>query len=84
MDILMDRATEAAAHDLAEVRKLIEGMNTLVHSPQSSQQQVQTQVQTEVVNQTPGQSPAEVAAEQQAKLEGAGNGVDAATAAAAR
>ncbi|RUS17256.1 hypothetical protein BC937DRAFT_90209 [Endogone sp. FLAS-F59071] len=36
MDLMMDRATEAAAHDLAEVRKLIEGMNTLVHTHQAT------------------------------------------------
>lgn len=36
MELMMDRATEAAAHDLAEVRKLIEGMNTLVHTHQAT------------------------------------------------
>ncbi|KAG0173810.1 hypothetical protein DFQ28_008110 [Apophysomyces sp. BC1034] len=39
----MDRATEAAAHDLAEVRKLIEGMNALVNSQALQQQQQQQQ-----------------------------------------
>ena len=37
----MDRASEAAANDLAEVRKLIEGMNALVNSQLQQQQQQQ-------------------------------------------
>ncbi|KAG2199720.1 hypothetical protein INT47_012856 [Mucor saturninus] len=39
----MDRASEAAANDLAEVRKLIEGMNALVNSQMQQQQQHQLQ-----------------------------------------
>ncbi|CEP07737.1 hypothetical protein [Parasitella parasitica] len=42
--LVMDRASEAAANDLAEVRKLIEGMNALVNS-QIQQQQAQQQAQ---------------------------------------
>lgn len=42
--LVMDRASEAAANDLAEVRKLIEGMNALVNS-QIQQQQQQAQQQ---------------------------------------
>lgn len=42
----MDRASEAAANDLAEVRKLIEGMNALVNS-QIQQQQQQAQLQAQ-------------------------------------
>ncbi|GAA5815257.1 hypothetical protein MFLAVUS_008763 [Mucor flavus] len=37
--LVMDRASEAAANDLAEVRKLIEGMNALVNSQMQQQQQ---------------------------------------------
>ncbi|KAI8639290.1 hypothetical protein BD408DRAFT_446134 [Parasitella parasitica] len=42
--LVLDRASEAAANDLAEVRKLIEGMNALVNS-QIQQQQAQQQAQ---------------------------------------
>ncbi|KAI8881438.1 hypothetical protein K501DRAFT_253137 [Backusella circina FSU 941] len=47
--LAMDRASEAAANDLAEVRKLIEGMNALVNSQIQQQQQAQQaqQQQTE-------------------------------------
>ncbi|KAI9365929.1 hypothetical protein BD770DRAFT_377565 [Pilaira anomala] len=41
--IAVDRASEAAANDLAEVRKLIEGMNALVNSQMQQQQQQQLQ-----------------------------------------
>lgn len=44
----MDRASEAAANDLAEVRKLIEGMNALVNS-QLQQQQSQQQQQQQLI-----------------------------------
>lgn len=44
----MDRASEAAANDLAEIRKLIEGMNALINSQllQQQQQQQTQQAQT--------------------------------------
>ncbi|ORE07458.1 hypothetical protein BCV72DRAFT_335194 [Rhizopus microsporus var. microsporus] len=45
MSFMMDRATEAAASDLAEVRKLIESMNALVSSQQQQQQQQQQLLQ---------------------------------------
>ncbi|KAI8642616.1 hypothetical protein BD408DRAFT_416227 [Parasitella parasitica] len=56
MNFAMDRATEAAANDLAEVRKLIEGMNALVNSQQQQQQhqqqlQMQQQQQLELEKQ---------------------------------
>jgi hypothetical protein len=41
MSFMMDRATEAAASNLAEVRKLIESMTALVSSQQQQQQQQQ-------------------------------------------
>lgn len=47
----MDRASEAAANDLAEVRKLIEGMNALVNS-QLQQQQSQQQQQQQLIEHT--------------------------------
>ncbi|KAI7861552.1 hypothetical protein BDF14DRAFT_1867750 [Spinellus fusiger] len=43
--LAMDRASDTAAHDLAEVRKLIEGMNALVNSQAIQQQQQQRQGQ---------------------------------------
>ncbi|RCH94457.1 hypothetical protein CU097_013127 [Rhizopus azygosporus] len=57
----MDRATEAAASDLAEVRKLIESMNALVSSQQQQQQQqqqlLQKQKELQQQQQQPQQSP---------------------------
>ncbi len=43
--LVMDRASEAAANDLAEIRKLIEGMNALINSQLLQQQQQQQQTQ---------------------------------------
>ncbi|KAI7899190.1 uncharacterized protein BX663DRAFT_521743 [Cokeromyces recurvatus] len=43
----MDRVSEAAAHDLAEVRKLVEGMNALVNS----QQKIESEKQQKLLKQ---------------------------------